>query len=603
MTGMEEIENITKQIYESYLELSEYKVMQLTNNNLNKEDYELEIDNLKFLILREKLLYERYYEKWNPEEITDFLNKEVTDDDMLSKRIKQKIIYILNDPEVLSKEAISQLETEYNIVISNDEKSQIHYEIRKQLEQEEFKTEGPDTEVLKNFITFLIGEIEKETDEMVLRYLVTELYLDIFSDTRLEGKLLDSKFKMDKNWIRISDSITLDEDDYDEYMDNLMDVLNFKTNNALAEIFEESIGDEAYNQAVMTLLKCELRSIMYALDDKQFKRYVKYLNNVKKSNSDEVGVKIIEEAIEEAYNDRKMFPKIEEEKKTTELEMIEDSIYNLYEYLIDYQKRRYNGEDVDYEIQKIIDSIRIKRVLEYDALKRELLDGVDYEDLEYGDELLLGLKLKPDFPEMQDRISSLLNLFAQYFTLKLTGYSEIDIALKITYDDYFEISKNILFFFDEAIKNNTGEVRDFLIEAKFLHIYGNYYLEEEALENNFEISKENLRFPKTIGMDLASRIDYHQKTRDNVLELMISEIGEFYSLDKEITPCIEGEFERTVAILRGALYTLNDRSYEIGVQILEQSLDSFDEYATKLLMGTVAELSSQDREKYPKLVF
>jgi len=639
MTGthiidLHEIHNITLQIYNKYIDLSEYKYMQIKGLEYDESEFEKEIDELKSLLLEEFVLYDKYYQKWTPEEVEYIVSVETDKENLILERIQAKLLEVMYNPFTISREALTNLKKEYRIIVDKEEEKEIYLDILNELNTEKFTVDGPEIEVFKNFLTFLSIEMEKQENDDILKLLIMEFFFSIFSDPRLEEKMIDSKFEIDENLIMISDSLSLNSADYRIYKENLNEFISMKTNATLIEMIDEEgyeqyenvnfiekilntlgkifnsnnegenkyeYNDEAYLNSIDILLKCDLRAAMYVFSDKQFEKYVSFLNSVIKDNQNEHGVMLIKEAIEEARQDRWLFPKMVQQMNNTDLEKSEEKIWKLYEELIEYYKRKYSGEDVDSEIQIVIDKLKEERVIELSELKNELLEDFNEDELELYEQVSLSFKSRFETDETKARIMEMAKNFARYLSFKVMGYPERE--LYGINDDSLEVNKNILFFLDQAIACTKGDVRNFLIEFKFNFIYASYKLEEVALQTNFEITKQDLCFPSVIISGLDEKIDYYNQSKENIFEKLNIVLNEFHSLDKSLTPCMEGQIYKTISLFRGMLYTLGDKSYEIYLEALEMAFSELRDPITIQLMQAIAELSTLDRETYKKLIF
>ena len=135
-----------------------------------------------------------------------------------------------------------------------------------------------------------------------------------------------------------------------------------------------------------------------------------------------------------------------------------------------------------------------------------------------------------------------------------------------------------------------------------LYIFGNVDIELDALESNFEITKEHLRFPSVFGLSFLEKQNYQAELNGiayNIIYDELDDFEEYIALEENIEAC----YQRLVAVIRGCLYTFDDVEYENAVSQLKGDLEDCQNLLTATALNSAINLSKQDRVSYPKLVF
>jgi len=597
MMKLDEIFDISEKILNHYLNIGDYF---LSGDDTDLVKY---VEKLKDLLLIEDLAFEKFITQNDRETIyeivfeSDFVNEQKIAE-IVYERISEKMykrLFSANEAANVTMEALKKITN-----ITDNDEEQIRKYVEKEVKQIEFISDEPRVEIARNYITFLKSEIEKEKNLDVRARLASAIVLEIYKNNDIEEELLRKNFKIDDNWIRINNILGLNDDEVLHYNKVLIEFASDEMENTISEALSLNWDVTLKSKYFSTILRCKMRSILYALENRMLdviKSNILFLVEEHK-NENLAGVKIIKAGLTESEEDRIKYPKLLMQTEQSRVLQIESKIYSLYQTLIELEIKRYNGEDVDFDIEMAILNLKVIKEEEDSVFVEDLTKKIKTNPLTGVKSVLFNFDDTND--EIATRTIGKIEKLKNYVALKKYGASEKNARHAIKSSDFVDVYKNILFFLNDAIECANPEDREYLIKQKFDYIYQNIGLEEVAIQTNFQISKNDLIFPD----GFFKTGDYDEDLSEFLRKMINTELNGLIFKERENSKELMEFLQKTVAIMRGCLYTFSEEEYENVVYELEESVDKISDqsYTTATAINIAIELSKKDRTLYPKLV-
>lgn len=614
------IEASTK-VYECYLKIVDAEVKR-KEGNLKENELDDLMSELDSLAMHEDMCLEEFFLKTGDDELSKALDEVYSnsmnlEEDILIRLISKTGRRIENpaDKEKTVSEGAQKLleqtkqNEELNSFISEHEK-----EIKEDLEdkllefEEEYELSNErNLEIQRNLSFFLDGEIEKEPNPDIYRELIKLKLTNLYVNPDIESEMIRTKFHLDSTVICVENFVATDEFTRIEY--ELSKVRN--TGSLISEIVSCLTGNE-WDDSIsdyinLSIMKCSLRAILYSIDDIHYEEFLELIQDDDEINKNEAAKKFFSEVIEESKNDRQKYPYIkfsDPMQKSPSIQMVK-TIYELYEKLAELEIRRYDGEDTDFEFQKVLDAIKIALPEENKVVYKEMQDS-----LVEGKNGQVHLIMAVDHSNalFHDRIDEIIK--RNFSKLMMAEYQKqgIDVIVGEGEENPLkgDIQKSFIFFINQTASILPKETRDVLIRKKYDQIYGNPIFEEELLDNGCLVSKEWMQLLANFGMS-NEEIEYYDMLGESNIISEINNILENLNeinfgddlLDKE------GIFVWFTIAFRSILYVASEGIYEkLKTQldkVKKQMINDGKEVYAQIIDTTLEE-SVKDREKYPKLV-
>lgn len=598
MERFNELIEISNEILEIYLKIAGCLISKI-DGNCDETVFLETIDDLKCLLFQEELALEKILLENNRE----FIFEVVFD---LKQTNENKVVDIIYDRirEKMYKKLFSAMES-VNITLHElrkittltpNEENQIRKYILKEVKKIELIQDEPRIEVVRNYIVFLKEEIKKTDDEEIKIRLASSIILEVYKYVEIEDDLIKRKFDITDDWIRLNNTLGLNETEIIQYNKNLINYVIDELENVLSDAFSINWNDSLKSKYLAPILKCNIRSKLYSLEDKTLEIIKENISNLicEHEQENKVGAKIVREGVKDSLYDREKYPRLLMPLEESKIEQIELKIYSLYQSLIELEFKRYNGENVDFDFEIILINLKHKREEENIIFIEELIKrirtnpftGIKSILFNFGDTLTaVNVRIIEKIENLKESVVS-----------KKYGIKEKNKTIE---SDFLELYKNILFFIDDSIDKVSEEERKKLIKFKYDYIYQNIDLETVALQTNFRVTKEELIFPDIFSKPSNNELNELVREKINV------ELNELFSKEREKSTELIQYIEKTKAIIRGCLYTIDENEYESIINELGEKIynHNFHSDIINSVITEIIDLSKQDRNLYPKLKF
>ena len=605
MNYLQRIIDVSTKVYSLYLEIAnaEYKRKE---GKIREEEYSNLISELKDLVMQEDLCIEELFVKASDQEFQEALQLLYSGNLNLDNDI---LIRIINK---IGKRMVTFSEKENIEFVSEKEDSSIDINDDASVDNQLFNAKEMydiadelNLEFQRFLAFFLDRSIEDETHYDKTMGLIVSRLTNIYAHPSLESEMIRAKFHPDSSSICVGSFMGTDEVTTMGYI--------LTKSKAAGEIISDSIEclcnnkweDSIDDYINLSNIKCSLRSALYSLEEIHYDEILELLYSNDSINENPFVKSLIYEVIELSRLDRKKYPRMNFHKPIEKSSSIqfEDKLYKLYEMLIDLEIRKYDGEDTDFEFQKVIEMIK-KYLLEEDKIVYEEMKNSLKED-ENGNIVMMMA-----FDRSNELYHTRLDQIVARHTARLLqdAHNERGIAVIINKPKdnpvKYEIQKSFIFFLNDIVGSAPKNIRDYLIEQKYIQLYSVPIFESQLLDSSFTVSKESISFPNSFGMDELELYEYDEQERNCCLSNLNGILSDLFEndLSDEDKDAIIMWY---IVTIRSALYVASTTLYNEMIKILKGICEEKVSEGKKIyadIINKAIEESILDREKYPKLV-
>ncbi len=621
MNYLQKLIDASTKVYECYLEIIEAEYNR-KEDSLNEEMDEL-IEELKSLVMHEDLCLEEFFLKTSDDEMDDDLSKLYSnefnlDEDILIRVINKVGRRIENpaDKEKTASEGAQKLieqtkrNDELNSFISEHEgeiKNQLEDQLLAFEEEYELSTEM-NLELQRKLAFFLEDEIKKESNPKIYRELIKIRLMNFYANPIVENEMIKAKFHVDSSSICVESFIVTDGITRIEYELSKVKHAGSIMADIISCLTQNNWDDSIDNYVYLRIINCSLRAVLYGIEDIHYEEFLELIKSDDVINNNEIAKNLFGEIIEVTRRDREKYPYIkfsEPFKKSQSIQMTQ-KVYSLYEKLADLEIRRYDGEDTDFEFQRVIDAIKLALPEENRIVYAEMQESI-YEGK--NGEMTLVMANDHSDSLVHDRIDDIIN--RNFPALMEAEYKKRGMTVAVQQREKNplsnDIQKSYIFFIDEAIGNLPKETRDWLIRRKYYQIYGNPIFEEELLDNGCKVSREWLLLSFNFGMSDEEIKHYDMLNESNFTMEINGILDNLYEMDFYDDNMLDKDsiFVWYIAAFRSILYVASEAIYQKLKKSLEEISDQMilnEKHVYAQIINRAIEESIKDRETYPKLV-
>lgn len=608
MNYLQKLIEASTQVADNYLNLEVAELIRRTNG-LSEEEYEEAFKKLQDSIEYEDFCMEEVYLKMTNDDYLKLFSGEMGITDLTDKvfeRVVAKIEKRNLEPVIAEQNAKDSVEKIFGFMesalnFSDDSLKGREEEAKREAEQafiecnrKNAMNKEVELEFFKKFLFFLDKAMENADDNVYSELMHIKMNF-IYSMPLIEVQLLKSRFYQNPDTIGVQNLIGKDENETTEYLIFLQEMLD-SNKSLLLNVINGEINILEDNLSTIEYVKCAFRATLYLLDVNHFNHSIKQLEKMM-ADLDGFGKSILEDIIQIAKQDRLDYPKVEFAKEELEIVSIENQISELYEKLADLEIRRYNGEDTDFEFQRVLDAIKLARVEEERVFMAECKKCLNESDTN----TLLSLHYEIIDDNQLKRLTSHLYSIPSKIDQNFTPSNETQNTI------YMLAAKSMVFFLDDYLKNVSDEkLRNRLIRYKYSYIHKYPLVEDTVIYNGGQIPRELISLEGVMATE-SEKEEYNRLKEDiciyNIIETLSSIID--LSTQGSINDSNEFSIIRFIIVVRSLLYMLDEEGYNEAISALDNLIGSLlisGEYAAVSIINGFIKDSIKDREKYPKLV-
>lgn len=608
MNYLQKLIEASTQVADNYLNLETAELIRRING-LSEEEYEEAFKKLQDSIEYEDFCMEEVYLKMTNDDYLKLFSGEMGITDLTDKvfeRVVAKIEKRNLEPVIAEQNAKDSVEKIFGFMesaldLSDDSLKGRKEEAKREAEQAFIESNRKNAmnkevelEFFKKFLFFLDKAMENADDNVYSELMHIKMNF-IYSMPLIEVQLLKSRFYQNPDTIGVQNLIGKDENETTEYLIFLQEMLD-SNKSLLLNVINGEINILEDNLSTIEYVKCAFRATLYLLDVNHFNHSIKQLEKMM-ADLDEFGKSILEAIIQIAKQDRLDYPKVEFAKEELEIVAIENQISELYEKLADLEIRRYNGEDTDFEFQRVLDAIKLARVEEERVFMAECKKCLNESDTN----TLLSLHYEIIDDNQLKRLTSHLYSIPSKIDQNFTPSNETQNTI------YMLAAKSMVFFLDDYLKNVSDEkLRNRLIRYKYSYIHKYPLVEDTVIYNGGQIPRELISLEGIMATE-SEKEGYNRLKEDiciyNIIETLNSIID--LSTQNSINDSNEFSIIRFIIVVRSLLYMLDEEGYNKAISSLDDLVGSLlitGEYAAVSIINEIIKDSIKDREKYPKLV-
>lgn len=608
MNYLQKLIEASTQVADNYLNLETAELIRRING-LSEEEYEEAFKKLQDSIEYEDFCMEEVYLKMTNDDYLKLFSGEMGITDLTDKvfeRVVAKIEKRNLEPVIAEQNAKDSVEKIFGFMesalnFSDDSLKGREEEAKREAEQafiecnrKNAMNKEVELEFFKKFLFFLDKAMENADDNVYSELMHIKMNF-IYSMPLIEVQLLKSRFYQNPDTIGVQNLIGKDENETTEYLIFLQEMLD-SNKSLLLNVINGEINILEDNLSTIEYVKCAFRATLYLLDVNHFNHSIKQLEKMM-ADLDGFGKSILEDIIQIAKQDRLDYPKVEFAKEELEIVAIENQISELYEKLADLEIRRYNGEDTDFEFQRVLDAIKLARVEEERVFMAECKKCLNESDTN----TLLSLHYEIIDDNQLKRLTSHLYSIPSKIDPNFTPSNETQNSI------YMLGAKSMVFFLDDYSKNVIDEkLRNRLIRYKYSYIHKHPLVEDTIIYNGGQIPRELISLEGVMATE-SEKEEYNRLKEDiciyNIIETLNSIID--LSTQNSINDSNEFSIIRFIIVVRSLLYMLDEEGYNKAISSLDDLVGSLlitGEYAAVSIINGIIKDSIKDREKYPKLV-